>query len=109
MGLGASDAVQKDNKVGFDPADWREVPFYSYTNNADPQYSSNFVVLTHKHAQGLEAEKYEVFFNSQSEYFSYLNLFYERKKFSHLVNSLHIEPSTRRGMCSTFLSAAVYI
>ena len=58
---------------------------------------------------GLEAERYEIFFNSHAEYLSYLESFYERKRFTHLVNTIHIEQTTKRGMCSTFHSAAVYI
>ena len=109
MGNSSAETSPKNNKLSFDPNHWDQIPLYSYTNNSDPHYSSNFIVISHKHSQGLEAEKYEVFFNSQSEYISYLDFFYERKKNQHLVNTLYIDQTTKRGLCSTFLSAAVFI
>ena len=40
---------------------------------------------------------------------SYLENYYERKKYPHFVNALHIEQTTRTGICSTFHSAAIYL
>lgn len=38
-----------------------------------------------------------------------MEIYYERKKYPSLVNSLHIEQTTKKNMCSTFHSASVYL
>jgi hypothetical protein len=81
----------------------------AFTTIKDPTFASNFQVLVNRNNPGLEIEKYQLFFSSRAEYISYLEIFYERKKYPCLVNSLHIEQTANKTMCSTFLSADVYL
>lgn len=66
MGTNSSAPTPTAAKLAFDPDEWKPIPLLPYTNTPDPLYSSNFTVLAHKTIQGLEAEKYELFFNSHA-------------------------------------------
>lgn len=106
--MGGSETKPHRSEV-FKVEDYEQVEWEPYTNVKDPTFESNFVVLSHKNNPGLQVEKYQLFFNSQAEYISYLETYYERKKYASLVNSVHIEQTTKKNMCSTFHSASVYI
>lgn len=72
--------TNQTDKQAFKPDDWKVIPIFSYTNINDPYYGSNFQVLAHKNLPYVEAEKYDLFFNSQAEYISYLDGYYIRFK-----------------------------
>ncbi len=66
-------------------------------------------MFAHKNNPNLQIEKYQLFFNSQAEYVSYLETYYDRKRYPNLVNSIYIEQTTKKNMCSTFHTASVYL
>ena len=106
--MGNSEST-KNQYCEFNEKEWKEIPLVPFTNNADPYYSSNFKVLAHQTKKYLHAEQYSLIFNSQAEYYSYLELYNTRKYAGSLVNPFHIQPTTSKNMCATFHSAQLYL